>query len=264
MLAVMNQCVLALIATLMLSLSRELLADLSAQGHCDPSLPQRTDTPLGYRDRGNRCEGIYVKQVGSTMLLVASFTESFADYTLEAGKPLQLEWDLPPGQSPVRLRAQGLKRRLYYRMDTSQPPGNKSYSWAVNVLASLNIRKPDIGVVGLTRYRVGQTEREVYLPLRISQAGRPIRTGRYTLILLPGVELAEVFVSLAPTGADGQPGKFIRDGEKLGYGYYPAERGVAIPLSGLPQAGIYYLEIGAALSSGGTTTVQLWFYHPNG
>src|SRR5262249_51163059 len=101
------------------------------------------------------------------------------------------------------------------------------------------------------------------IPLRISQEAKAIRSGGYKLLLLPGVELTEIFISLASTGASGRPKTFIRDGEALGYGYYPAERGLEIPISGLKEPGIYYMEIGAKLRSGGTSTVELWFYHPH-
>lgn len=54
---------------------------------------------------------------------------------------------------------------------------------------------------------------------------------------------------------------FLRDGEALEYGYYPAERDITIPITGLEIPGVYYLEIGATLKGGGVTTVELWFYH---
>jgi hypothetical protein len=73
--------------------------------------------------------------------------------------------------------------------------------------------------------------------------------------------LIEVFVSLAAIGVDGRPVSFLRDGEALEYGYYPAERDITIPITGLEIPGVYYLEIGAPLKGGGVTTVELWFYH---
>jgi hypothetical protein len=267
----MNQLVLryGLVFSLVVLLGSVRPPNLSAggQSHCDASLTQLTNNPLGYRDRGDRCEGIYVEQVGSTTLLVASLTESFEEYKTGSGKALDIEWDKPPADGNVRVRAQALKRRLYYRMDTAQPSGRTSYHWPTDILASLKILKNDLGVVALTRYSVGQRDRDVYLPLRIKQAGQvgqATRTGSYKLVLLPGVELEEIFVSLASIGADGHPKKFFKDGEKLGYGYYPAERGVEIPIIGLKEAGTYYLEIGARLRSGGTSTIELWLYYQKG
>ncbi len=91
----------------------------AAAADCDPSLTQ-VKTAFGYRDRGDRCEGVYIKEVSSTALTVASFTEVFEPYDLQSSEPLHLAWDRPPGNASVRLRAQSLRRRLYYRMDAVQ------------------------------------------------------------------------------------------------------------------------------------------------
>jgi hypothetical protein len=125
----------------------------------------------------------------------------------------------------------------------------------------LNIGEKDIGVLAFTRYAVGQIERDVYVPVRITQASKATRTGSYRLILLPGVQLQEVFVTLAPVSPTGQPSNFIKNGEKLGYGFYPAERPIDIPITGLKTPGTYYLQIGATLKAGGSSTLELWFYH---
>src|SRR5262245_41082574 len=89
---------------------------LSQIQSCDPNLAQPEGHPYGYRLRGNRCEGVYVQQVDNTILVLASFTESFENYDLHANKDLLLQWNAP-GNEEVRLRAFGLRRRLYYRMD---------------------------------------------------------------------------------------------------------------------------------------------------
>jgi hypothetical protein len=248
----MKKFIHILIHTMIFHLSMGLITDLSAQVHCDSSLILNTDNPLGYNNRGDRCEGIYIKEVGSTTLSIVSLTGFFEQYNIKSGKPIHIEWDKPPDDSIVHIRVQGIKRRLYYRMDTFQLSGTKSYTWSSDILASLNIHKEDIGIVGISRYFVGQTLHNVYLPLCIRQEESKLHIGSYKLILLPGVELTEVYISLAPTGSDGMPKEFIKDEEKLGYGYYPAERGIVISISGLQEVGTYYMEIGAILKAGGT------------
>jgi hypothetical protein len=66
---------------------------------------------------------------------------------------------------------------------------------------------------------VGQIERDVYVPLQIRQQRDPLRSGSYRLVLLPGVELTELFISLATVGADGRHHTALKDEEALGYGY---------------------------------------------
>src|SRR2546422_5964133 len=51
--------------------------------------------------------------------------------------------------------------------------------------------------------------RSVLVPLRIRQGSAPVRTGSYRLLLLPGAELTEVYISLARAGPDGLPKTLI-------------------------------------------------------
>src|SRR5262249_43615204 len=108
---------------------------------------------------------------------------------------------------------------------------------------------------------VGGAPHDVYVPLRVSQAGGP-RSSSYQALVVPGGELAEIFVSLAPVGRDGRFGPYVKKDEPLKYGYYPADRAITIPLSELGEPGIYALEIKATRrSGGGASAPPLWFYH---
>jgi hypothetical protein len=144
-------------------------------------------------------------------------------------------------------------------MDAVRPPGSKSYEWPVDLLSALAIPKSEVGVVGMTRISLGQAERVLYLPLRISQGGKLATPGGYHLVILPGVELKEVFVTLA--AVKGNLETILKNGEPLAYGYYPAERPIEAPVAVPREQGIYRLEIGATHMSGGASTAELWFYH---
>ena len=242
-------------------LSGNLCTSLFAQSSCDPALPGIKAGGLGYRDRGDRCEGLYINPVSNTTLFVASFTEQFENFD-NTGNTVLIEWDQPPANKEIQLRAQGVKPRLYYRMDAASSGTNSFFAWPAGVLTSLNIKRNDIGVTGKIKLPVGKTERFVYLPLRIRKQGESKRTGSYKLILLPGVQLTEIYISLAPVGQNGNPEKFIRTDEALGYGYYPAERAVEIPFTAPKNTGIYYVKLGAKIKSGGTKAIEFWFYNP--
>ncbi len=224
---------------------------------CDPHLLQPPGNPYGYRLRGDRCEGIYVQEVSGAPLSIVSWTSSFEDYDVGSHQPLMIEWDSPANGS-VRLRALGLRRRLYYRMDAVRPAGKRSYAWPSDLLAAIGISKSELGIVCSTRTLVDRAEREVYLPLRIGRKQKQPQQGTYMLVLVPGVELKEIFLTLT---AAGHP-EVLKNGTPLGYGYYPAERPIVIPVSGFKGRGIYHLEAGATLRGGGAATAELWLYHP--
>jgi hypothetical protein len=228
---------------------------------CDPHLVQPSDDPQGYRLRGDRCEGIYVREVaGSLALVVVSFTESFEDFDPSSTKNIEIEW-ARFGSESIRLRAHGLTYKLHYRMDAIRSPEETTYVWSSNLLGALGIRKQDIGIVGRTIQSVNGTKREVYLPLRISQQANPARSPTYRLVLLPGEELKDVLLSLAQLGRDGRGDVYLQKDKPLGYSYYPAERPVSILLPELNTPGVYRLDIGAVLARGGSSAETIWFYH---
>jgi hypothetical protein len=231
---------------------------LSGQTLCDPHLLGPASDPYSYRLRGDRCEGVYIQEVAGAPLSIVSWTAAFPNYDLTSHQPLRLEWDLADSRERVRLRAQSLRRKLYYRMDALSQSGSTSYQWPLDLLAAIRIARDEIGVVGLAEADVGDSRREVYVPLRIAQSGKPPSVAEYHLVLLPGTELKEVFVTLvAAKGA-----LVLKEGEPLGYGYYPAERPVDVPVAAPRESGIYRLEVGATHKSGGASTIELWFYHP--
>lgn len=227
---------------------------------CDPTLRQSHDSAYAYQQRNDRCEGIYVREVSSTALIIASLTDTLQNYDLNSNTDLEVSWESPTN-ADVRVRAQGLRRRLYYRMDTVWKSTKLPFRWPIALLAALNIPNTELGVTGWTSMRLGDREREVFLPVHVIQRGAP-RTANntYLLTLLPGVDLKEVYISLAIVDSNGSPTNYLRSDEPLKYGYYPAERRVDIPLV-LNAPGFYLVEIGAKLTNEGSTTVDFLVYH---
>jgi hypothetical protein len=223
--------------------------------HCDRYLPVSTNNAWGYRLRGDRCEGVYIQPVSATPLIVASFGHINAPDVLPANAELLVEW--APAGREVRLRATSSKPKAYYRMDSLQPAKLHSYRWPADVLAALKLSMKDIGVVAWTQQKVGMTIRDVYLPVSI---GRPLAgpDTLYDLVLVPGDELNEVFVSLSElrAGTDKVP---LSDAKPLKYGFYPAGRSIRIPIGPVTKPGTYLVEIAATLRGGGAVSYELWF-----
>ena len=98
------------------------------QDFCDPSLPRNANDAYAYRNRGDRCEGLYIQGVAGTALRLVSLTELVEDFDPAFSKDAVIEWAVSP-PSVVHLRAQGLRRRMYYRMDTDRQASDTSYRW---------------------------------------------------------------------------------------------------------------------------------------
>jgi len=230
---------------------------------CDPYLLQPKENPLGYRlrgEQGDRCEGQYIEQVASTALSVASLTKTFEKYNLNSDRPLHIQWP-KLGEQDIRLRAHGIKWKLYYRMDTVRSAGTTTFQWPIGILSALHIQKNSVGIVGWTYEKVGDTTQKIYLPLRVTQSEKLPSKEAYRLVLWPGVQLKEVYISLAKIDDAGRPQEFLQEGKPLEYGFYPAQRAIPVSLSGVQTSGIYKVTISATLESGGATTKEFWFYH---
>jgi hypothetical protein len=197
---------------------------------------------------------------GRSTLLLASLTEVFGEFDPKVGDHLLVGWT-GPTNSDVRLRSYSLRRKLYYRMDTTRPPGDTSYQWPTHLLRTLGLRRTDLGVLGWTSLPVGGPPHDVYIPLRIQAPDSASPARRIQMVILAGVELNEVYVSLVPVREDGSAGTYLQRDQPLKYGYYPADRGVRIPLPVIERPGVYLVEVGATLRSGGSSTTRFWLYH---
>jgi hypothetical protein len=97
--------------------------------------------------------------------------------------------------------------------------------------------------------------------LRITQRRPAVKSPVYQVMLWSSVELGEVFVSVATTDGNGAPAQYIERDRKLGYGFYPAERGILVQLPPLATRGVYSVRIGAIRKSGGSVTTTFLLYH---
>lgn len=228
---------------------------------CDSDIRAATQTPNGYRLRGDRCEGLFIQEIAGDSLRIVSFTKRYQDFDPSSIKQLVVKWKAPNG-TPVRLRATGLRRRLYYRMDTILPIGKFSYNWPTDILNSLSLKKNDLGVLSWIKYISAGMDQQLYLPVSIDARASPGFKDSYELIIMPGVELEEVYISLAMVGPMGHSLTYIMEGKPLGYYYYPPERPIRIPVANPKSPGVYRLQIGANLAKGGSANSKILFYHP--
>ena len=235
---------------------------LMGQARCDPELVRLArGASVGYGPRQGRCEGIFSAPVSAPPLIVASFTRAFPNYDPAAISFLTLRWDAPT-DSAVVLRARSVKRELYYAMDAVRAPATREFNWSAEILSSQRIRRQDVGVVGLTRLRVGKSYRTVYVPLRISAGADVSPPSSYEVLVFPTLELREVFVSLTPLDAEGKPGRAIITNDSLKLQFYPQRRPVRVVLRDPGIPGLYMLEIRAESASGRSIALDpLIFYH---
>lgn len=233
------------------------------QNYCDPNLQTDPQNRNAYsmRNGNDRCEGVYAEgKSGDTNLLIASFTETFDNFDANTGKPLILEWSAP-NQSRLKIRSYSLVQKRHYRMDTLRDLNQGSYSWDTSVLAALDFRKSQIGIVGWTETSIGNQKRSLYIPLRVSQSQKPARSRMLQLLIVPGLELREVKISLSLLGANGKPPTVLKKNAQLSGDFYPEHQAFPVAMPALEKSGTYFLSIGAVTRQGTPVSNELWFYY---
>lgn len=224
----------------------------SAKLPCDSNLLQLAAPVNGYRPRGDRCEGVYARQVAGTTLFLSSFTETFEKYDLDADDPLIIRWAAPV-DSGIQLRAETIKAGRYYRMDTRSAPRDSVYRWPNRILSSERLARSDLGVLGWTRVTLGGRRRIAYVPLAVTQKSAPTACGPLQIAFSTETRLLEVLVSLAQLDSTGAEIRVIKKDEPLGRGFYPAGSPILVSLrrTDLATPGLYSLKVSANLSPRG-------------
>ena len=231
----------------------------TAESLCDPGLQGSPGSSLAYRMRGNRCEGIYALQVSSTQIWLASFTDAL-DLDAANDQDLTLSWQAPATAQTLSLRAQSLRPRTYYRMDTAVQLPATRFAWPSDVVASLQLSADEVGLLGWTKLAVHGSEREVYLPVTVSQAQAPAPQEQYRIAFVASMRLSEVYISLTPLDENGTPRQPVFADLPLGYGYYPAKEATVFVLDRQPKAGLYQLDISCTMMDGSSATTSFWLY----
>lgn len=223
-----------------------------AKPACDSGLMQLASPVNGYQPRGDRCEGVYARQVAGTTMFLSSFTETYEKYDLDSDDPLVIHWTARP-DSGVQLRAETIKAGRYYRMDTRAAPRDSVYRWPNRILSSERLGKSDLGVLGWTRITVGGRRRVAYVPLAVTQKGATSSCGPLQLAFSTETRLTEVLVSLSLLDSTGAVLRVIKNDSALNRGFYPAGSPVLVSLrrSDLPAPGLYSLKVSATLSPRG-------------
>ena len=250
----------ALSATLISCLCASLLAQPAKPSHCDPLVDVQTTGPGGYKERGDRCEGVYEQKVsGGTGLRIVSFTDTYPDFKFVPGDKLHLAWTAE-GNPSLRLRATSLRSRHYYRMDSARPAGSDTWTWPADVLEQHQMSSRELGLFAVTRRAFGKEERDVYVPIRLGKNTAAPADRPYTLVVTPAVTLRQLLISLTPISADGTRGDPVVEDKDLLQGPYPSQRGVRTPLPAVPQRGYYVIEFTGLTDDSKPVSVELTAY----
>jgi len=134
---------------------------LNAQAlKCDTVRPL-PGSSSGYQPRENRCEGLYVADVGVRSIDIVSLTYGNLAFSLQARLPLRVSVQ---GQTqPLNIRAVAIPPRTYYRMDAPLRPGVVLVWPITDVLLPENLTDSRIGIFGWR----GTESSKTFVPVRV-------------------------------------------------------------------------------------------------
>jgi len=222
------------------------------------------DRPDGYRERGERCEGVYAQlPVSGDLLAVVSFTRGPAAFDLRQG-PIRLEWPAQAAPSGLRIRAVSLRRGLHYQMDTALPPGSTSFTWPTDILVMQQLQAGEIGVrAWADEGSCGRRDLPLHVPLRFRQGDAAAVAERPELLIVPGFDLRRLEAVLERVDAEGRA-TALGSPADLGRTSYPAGHPLVIRPPLPPEPGTYRIRLGLERRSDGLRFTDLVCFHHAG
>ena len=217
--------------------------DSRAQDAKCKDLPPLQGSQSGYQKRGDRCEGLYVSNVGSHSLAAMSF--SLGKIRFDLSSAVQLQVSAPGQKQPVNIRAVAIPPKTYYRMDASLPAGG-TMVWPVrDVLLRESLGDSRIGIFAWK----GPDTAKTLVPVRVMAQDKPAASAAPVLIIEASFDAQLVKWRWAPARDDGC--QAFGTWQNAIQHPVTASWPIAINLAQLPP-GVHCLETVA--QSGGSTT----------
>ena len=160
-------------------------------------------SPLSYRNRGDRCEGMYVRPVsGGTVRVVGFHAGKFSQRSLADLDHLNIGTHGSQSASDVAIILNFTRFNTYYAMDTQLPGSSRLYSWPTTLIARA-IDKPtasELGILACTENC--QSDARALIPVALSS--KPEEFSDYMILLKPDSTLSRIQYRLSRDGG-GEP-----------------------------------------------------------
>jgi hypothetical protein len=222
---------------------------------CDSTLRKLARGDNGYQSRGDRCEGLYARQVGEGgSLILVAIVRSDDDSLVNADK-LRISW-AQVGIDSIALVVRSTHPRIFYIMNTVRPGRGNAYDWPIDVARAEGLTPSDFGFLAWYPKSIRSDANRVYLPVQVSASGGPEPAGDFNVVVVPTTDLREVAVSADELQADGVVSRQLFHDRRLSGTYFPADTRIHIPLPS-DRGQVLRLSIGALSTTGVPITLEI-------
>lgn len=220
-------------------------AHVWSQSDCDPSVKGDADHPEGYRQRGDRCEGLYWRpHAMEGGLSVVGFRRVTPTDLPSSSNSVRVAWrknaPIPPN-TEVSVKSVLLRSDMYYRMDANKVYSAGAFDWPTDVLHALHLDLKDLGLFASTSVKIGGVMWQIFLPLDLGPPGAGGTV--YEVTLVPGTALADLSWQCSKVGPDGIPTKRL-SGESLKRSF-PSGDPIRLQIPVPQYEGYFYVEVNA-------------------
>jgi hypothetical protein len=216
---------------------------------CDSTL-QKLALPgtNGYRNLGDRCEGLHAQQVGGhgPLRLIAIVRADKAKLT--NARKLRISWP-EAGADSITLEARSTRPHVIYSMTMVRPGHHGAYEWLMRKSQTEGLTPLDFAFLAWAR-QPGVPEAElVHLPLEVSDSSGQEPGGDYNIVVIPDRRLQEVLVSVGELGPNRAVTRWIYKDRSLGNRVYQRDAPIIMSLP-RAEAGLLRVTLNAKSTGG--------------
>jgi hypothetical protein len=170
-----------------------------ARAHCNPNIQPSQDLAVTYRDRGDRCEGLFQQPVAaSARLRIIGAHRSPPLFIIGANAQLKVS-AIAPDANDLNLRILSAKPRQPYRLDAKLENVSR-FEWHRDVIDHVRVRLQPSDVAALLCEGSCETNTPLIFPVVIADGIVPPSQG-ITVRLRAVVDLKKLLVTVeGPTG----------------------------------------------------------------
>lgn len=184
---------------------------------CNSDIKPASIDELAYKDRGDRCEGLFVQKVSATGLHVAAFHKSPAEFDDNA---LALNVSVGGDVGDKEMSITSLRPNQYYRMDASFSRDNFSLPLELLRHPQIDIKPHELAAVICVR------DCQSAVPTLAAASFADDQNENPYVALVANLEIYELRVTIR----DETTGEVLHDKEMLGSRTWPAGRPATFPL----------------------------------
>lgn len=184
---------------------------------CKPDIKPAAVDELAYKDRGDRCEGLFVQKVSATGLRIAAFHRNTAVFEANA---LALNVSVGSDFGDKEMSVTSLRPNLYYRLDASFSQDNFSLPLELLRHPAIDMKPQELAAVVCVK------DCQSAVPTLTSASFGDEETSNPYVALVANLEIFELRVTIR----DETTGDVLHDKEMLGSRTWPAGRPATFPL----------------------------------